>query len=313
VDVSGKAVLLIEVEPPEPGDPLFPLRMPFEKTQEGTVFVRRQASSNPADAQEILDLSDRAARRRRLSLGVEVGPPVTWTAVVLDPDAIDAALQLLRRSAIESLHQYRRQGRGEILGPFGESRSEREYEEAVNTYVAHCRHVLTDVFISKLIESEVLQMSLRLVNATDHHLSAVRVRAQVAGPVHVWQEDRPTALPQPPQPYGKIPQSTFDVTLLSSNLNTDMSHLLGPDGIQTETGVEIRWQPVELPPQDALDLPGVALAVCPAPESDRLRLEWRASSPSTTGVAIGTVEVEVGSWRPTGSQMLQLIREVDSQ
>ncbi len=65
VSRSRGDVLVIVVQPPEPGDPIYPLCRTYQSTKgsgadEGTVFVRRGTKSRPASAADIRLLTARA-------------------------------------------------------------------------------------------------------------------------------------------------------------------------------------------------------------------------------------------------------------
>jgi hypothetical protein len=83
VMVDKRSVLVVTVEAPQWGDPVHPARKTFNPSdgrgpafQEGTVFVRHQASTDPATAADLDMLSRRATRRPGGQLEVEcVRPP----------------------------------------------------------------------------------------------------------------------------------------------------------------------------------------------------------------------------------------------
>ncbi|MGI8757487.1 MAG: AlbA family DNA-binding domain-containing protein [Acidimicrobiales bacterium] len=250
VTVKGRAVLVIEVAPPLPGDPLFPLRQHFGNVRDGSVFVRRQASSDPADSAEVLQLSDRAARRRRLALSVKRTDSTAMSAVELRPEVVTGFLDTEEEVCMESLLDYRRQrdrkeqerreqarknnplrgaalfkAIGDVANPMGgvrptgfgqilgERRTEQEFEEQVARYVEDCRDTLNEVVISKLISRAHIQVRLRIVNPTERHIPAVRVVATIDGPIFVATEDRPSDLPPTPRPYGTDSEPSITASL----------------------------------------------------------------------------------------------------
>jgi hypothetical protein len=62
VELDGKAVLVITVEPPRWGDKAYPLRKAFDRYEDGIIFVRRLGKTERASSAEIDQLSARAAR-----------------------------------------------------------------------------------------------------------------------------------------------------------------------------------------------------------------------------------------------------------
>jgi Putative DNA-binding domain len=61
IDFQGVTVLVVVVEPPRQGDPVWPLRKEFSPAQDGTVFVRRKARTERGNAAEVDMLSRRTA------------------------------------------------------------------------------------------------------------------------------------------------------------------------------------------------------------------------------------------------------------
>lgn len=343
VDESGRSVLVIEVEPPEPGDPLFPLRMQYAQTAAGTVFVRRQAASPPADDQEILQLSERAAGQRRMTLDIERGDEDDWLAVVPKAQDLDRVLDTLREEAMAPLqeaqakrrreHEARRREAatknpvfgslgvdisqiiganlvpaGARLGGYGENRSEEDYEVEVDAYIRECQNLLSDVVIAQVIEGELLTINLRASNSTEHHLAAVSIVASISGQIHVWDELRPDSLPPRPRAYGQV-SPAVDIPHHYPSLVRAGTYPNQPEVTQTSDGIEVRWQPTEISPLDSVRLPEVPIAIfAKSRGTDVMIINWRASSPGARGVATGTIPVPVRAATPTADMLLNLLR-----
>lgn len=69
LSVGDKAVLVVTVEPPSPGDAIFILRKEFSPHRSGTVFVRKHARTVHADAADM-----DALQRRLLAAGTKAAP-----------------------------------------------------------------------------------------------------------------------------------------------------------------------------------------------------------------------------------------------
>jgi hypothetical protein len=85
---GGSTVLVVTIEAPQPGDRIFTLRKEFGGNRSGTVFVRKQGRTVPADAEDLDGLQRRltaAPRSSGASLAVRaVGDvPLSW----IDPEA----------------------------------------------------------------------------------------------------------------------------------------------------------------------------------------------------------------------------------
>ncbi|MDP9404204.1 MAG: putative DNA binding domain-containing protein [Actinomycetota bacterium] len=90
----GSTVLVVTVEAPEPGDRIFTLRKEFGGNRSGTVFVRKQGRTVPADAEDLDGLQRRltaAPRSSGASVDIRaVGDvPLSW----IDPEATRPAIE----------------------------------------------------------------------------------------------------------------------------------------------------------------------------------------------------------------------------
>lgn len=346
VGVDGATVLVAEVSPPEPGDPLFPLRQTYEKFREGTVFVRRQASSDPADAEEILHLSERAAGRQRLRLTVEPASQEKLFALDLTDEVIAELVGAERSTCMRSLSDVREKARHEDeerrkrarvqnplfgatlagldpaignmypsftrigLGP-GEDRSQAEYERQVERHILDYQASLAEVSLTRLVETGAAQVCLTVVNPTERHIPAVRVTALIDGPVFVDADDRETEMPSRPRPFGTSPLSAMDDLILRS---TDLSLDLSPPNpapstveVQRKAGVEIRWPPTEIPPLGRVELDPVSLGIFPPPDSDALGVTWSATSSGFDGVVTGSIRLVTEAVVPATSNLSKVL------
>jgi hypothetical protein len=82
VSVEGKSVLVVTVEAPQQGDPIFTLRRAIQKYQAGTIFVRKHGRTVPADAEDIDALQGRLVARLPSGAELEVSllgeEPLSW-------------------------------------------------------------------------------------------------------------------------------------------------------------------------------------------------------------------------------------------
>jgi hypothetical protein len=91
---GGKTVLVVSIEPPQPGDRIFTLRKEFDRYRSGTVFVRKQGRTAPADAEDLDALQRRlTATPRATGASLEVravgNVPVSW----VDPGTVRPAIE----------------------------------------------------------------------------------------------------------------------------------------------------------------------------------------------------------------------------
>lgn len=65
VNVDGVHVMVFVVEPPNPGDPIWPLRREYGRDPAGRIFVRKSGATQPALAADIDMLSNRASESKQ--------------------------------------------------------------------------------------------------------------------------------------------------------------------------------------------------------------------------------------------------------
>ena len=81
VPADGVTVLVVTVEAPGQGDPIFTLRREFDKARSGVVFVRKHGCTVPADAGDMDALQARLVAARpptALEVGLIGDVPVSW-------------------------------------------------------------------------------------------------------------------------------------------------------------------------------------------------------------------------------------------
>ena len=118
VGVDGVSVLVVTVESPQAGDPIFPLRKAFTAAQEGAVFVRKQGRTSPADAADMDALGQRLLARAPSGADLEVellvADPIAWLDTVGSPEAIQQWADEKRSRLIEyaqAVEQQRQEAR----------------------------------------------------------------------------------------------------------------------------------------------------------------------------------------------------------
>jgi hypothetical protein len=92
VSVQGKTALVVVVEAPTPGDPIFSLRREFGNARSGTVFIRKPGRTAPADAKDLdalqTRLLTRAAPPGELEVSLVGDVPISWIDAPTVPDVI---------------------------------------------------------------------------------------------------------------------------------------------------------------------------------------------------------------------------------
>lgn len=243
VDHSGVSVLVVTVEAPRAGDPGWPLRKAFNNAAEGTLFVRRKGSTNPASSDEVAMLFQRVA----------VAPPMPFQLVCrLLPDkplrTLDVATYLdhvratieqdanaMRVAATETLAERERQrqtnaGRAlvdpELLAKLMPSiqglglsqstpdrRTIADYELEVDQYVEDWSAWAESTWPADawtLLDD----VHIEVLNPTDTYLTGVRVELRFDDDRIICLDEKPDSSDPPAKPRGFgepiVTRSEFD-------------------------------------------------------------------------------------------------------
>jgi hypothetical protein len=233
VELDGKSVLVVTVEPPRWGDPIRCFRkayLPAEKGKElmpaATIFVRHTASTERATPDDIDMLSRRAARQPGSELDIEVRPVEGAELGRADcrPETIEAF------AADEEQRLLRQLTRGQAGGAATNAlfsvvdhRSPVDFRQQVARYIEQLKHRLRGVLLATSVLHNVGLLELEILNRTDATFIAVQVELTFPAPVGVcvWKRDATdrSALPDRPAPYGEGAQQ-MSSSLIAGLLRT---------------------------------------------------------------------------------------------
>jgi Putative DNA-binding domain len=306
VDVDGRSVLVVAVEPPQWGGPAHPVRKSFsdgagELLSDGDIFVRHHASSDPAKATDIDALSRRAARAPGDELDVDVRLTNETPLRRLD----------LREESVQKFADERRQillrslsAPGSVYGGFptglvaGEFRTKTDYQNQVEKYAQELTEKLPSVLAARSILMNVGRLELDIVNDTAHPFARVRVELLIPDdvPVCVWQDeaqnDNRHELPPSPAPYGKGSRGHAGILIpdLVSPFMTKPAWVpsLGRSGDKRT----VVFADKDVRAESTAELPYIWLIV-----DDKapvvIPIEWRATAHDAKKKVRGTIDVKV--------------------
>lgn len=294
VEIDGRHVLFITVEAPEWGDPPFPLRKEagdeLGKTmRNGTIYIRRPGKSEPANADDLDMLTERARERpRELALALEAeGVPLRAINHVVFTEAH-------REAAIAQIQQRLLRGVPQSRGPFefasaAEPRSPENYRSQIDSYVDAVRRRWSTVVAADVVENERVPLALVIVNPTDQVFDSVQVEARLridtswvySSPGDFRRRLKP---PDEPAPWGDFMATTRLVP---------GGFLDGVEIEREENRVLLRFNPVLVRPGSRHRLSAVLLALPPVMAGSEIPLSWRATSASTPGDDSGIVTLPV--------------------
>jgi hypothetical protein len=308
VTAQGRDVLVIVVEAPKWGDDIHALRTGFNNVLEGTVFVRSQAKTRQANAEEHKLLQQRLLRRQQstqlggLQVGFTIGPP--HSVVVLDPtpEQVDDWVDE-RRAAIRAWHQAVIDATEEpnkgILASLFRPKID---EQAIEEHLQLCRQRVFDATRRALIEGGFSLLSMKVTTPGPRIFENVELTLTIDTPHSAFEErDAPAdleSLPPPPKPPKKITTgdvlgiSTIGSALVPSFLRTPLPKFQIPD---TRIYIEddlITLTIGRLRPEKPVTSTGFHIFLHER-RQDQLPIAWTLTSTSAQGVQRGTTEVPV--------------------
>jgi hypothetical protein len=230
---SGKGILIVVIDPPHWGDPMWTLAKQIGKYADGAIFVRKRARSEPANSADIARLSERLIRTAateglNIGIGVQCAQPlarIAWTE-----ESIDAAIDAERTDLMLPLLQERfdLDGHKDADSLYGtgmpsvtiaiaasrlfaskpEPRTQPQYEAAVETYLGAIRESLPGAMLRAAV-GLVAAPKFTATNLTQRNYERLLVGVHIAGEVDAESgRSRPLKLsdllPRRPRLWGPI-------------------------------------------------------------------------------------------------------------
>jgi hypothetical protein len=107
ISITGTHVLLVTVEPPRWGDPIYLLHRAYGNCEAGMVFVRRGSSTARANPVEMAYLQERVAQRAdRVRVELTLPTPCHMPPVDLRMDAVDTWVDAEREALVAPLERH---------------------------------------------------------------------------------------------------------------------------------------------------------------------------------------------------------------
>jgi hypothetical protein len=319
VQVDGQPVLVITVEPPQWGHPMFALRKTFETYEDGDVFTRRNGKTQKANHQEIRMLSDRAAAQGdRLGIDLEwFEAPSEAAALDVSEEAVDAWIEQERATLLAASGVRRRLREGTVGAATFEDRVRRErpeHEKKVEAYLTKVRPYVRDIWRSQVQKAELGQMDLAIVNLTEHNFAAVKVVMEFQG--DVWSafsrfDIDTSGFPERPRSWASREKEFAPAQASSSSIwdslraarvmspTVDPSKYLDPlksAGSSTNSGsTTLTFSSVDVRPAYRHHIGPAYLMASAEYAGEEIEGTWYATSTSASGIARGVFTVRVAS------------------
>jgi len=342
VRVDDVDLLLITVEPPRWGDPIWTFRKEYAPTggaraiREGTVFVRRQGSTDQADTKELRALTDRASSAPgRLAVELQLedddrGVPVDDSPAVVTEWAEGereslGGPQVLPIQAAESAEPREADTRAVLdaerkalvfkssLERFvAETRTPAEYAETVAAFIERGSAALPAALRRGAIAHGLGRLRLWVANLTDRNFTQVMVelhfeQPRVAAYFDRYEVEGPD-FPSRPATWGA---STYQKAILSSLrpsiLNYPVTGLTPrpPRGsIDNSGSSRVRFDPIDIRPDYKHRLPTIYLLVSHDYRGETLTASWSATATNVSGIVGGTIQVPIAPDTPTLGDLL---------
>lgn len=298
VTVEGKEVLVIAVDPPKGGDPIYTLHKDFDKYYAGMIFVRRTAQTAIAGPGEILLLTRRAqASEERQSLSLESAndpaevPCWPW---------LEETVSSLCATELEVVKEGGRrrppQRKGFTTVASFDHRSEKDYEREARAYLRRFKEYLLSSAMQSYAGKGHGLLRLHLRNSQERSYQQVRVELDLPEGVSAFLGDdylgRSFKRPRRPIPLGA------DSSIMSSrviNTETLISNGPVPDVHMRVEGNAILCDVVSLRAEETLPLPLVHLMALEKLAESSLMLPWSVTAVNALGRTRGNLEIRIGA------------------
>lgn len=318
VDYEDAHVLVVIVDPPQQGDPVHTLQKQFAKYQAGEIFVRlkgRTELRRPSDVRRLVARQAAGAASSRLTVEVvnaDGNAPPTVTPLDASDEAIQPWLDDEQSDLLSALkekmdlpprwHTGAATAFGSVKRFVEDGRSHDEYRSEVAEYIDLARGRALGIAIKRHVASGVARLALALTNPTDHPFRDVRVTLYIPGEgvgaftdtLHDIPADR---LPRRPRRWGpRIEDRTLGFAFpqpVKTPAMPTVTPYVPTVEIDNSGSTRLSYLLVSLGPRDTVPLDVAHLVANHAHAGTQLTGEWEARSTHVSGVARGTITINV--------------------
>jgi len=322
LQVDGLNVLVVVVDPPRPGDPIYLLRKQLDKYQPGTIFVRHAGRTDQANVSDLEQLQARLLERTP-SLGLNI--TALASTIELAPDATAAAddwAAAHERSLRSARYEAHLSGPLE-MATFAvrtmidgeeepDARTVEQYQEQVRAYINTSKVALVARFRWLLYRHTPAMVRLRIANETDLGYRAIRLSVHLPGKVLPWPRDQRDAAklgwpswPQKPRPLGTptLKANAVNHAILLSKLGqispaavvaAAFPRQFSTPGyaVRDSGSVDIEYDDFDLRPGEERNLPAVPILVQEG-AGNVISATWKATAEGIRGRPVGQLALTV--------------------
>lgn len=300
IQVDDTTILAIEVEPPRYGDSIHTLKKTYDRYRAGTIFVRKNGKTHPAEPEDIKKLEQRVQGAQLCVDLAFVGDlPISW----FDEPALIATITQVADSEKEA--QLRQARQTQEPGPAGEARRTltralygtdprtlTQYTDEVEQWHSEWTERAPEHWMGAYADASHGTCSLSLTNLTDRNFTSVEVRLEIPDAQVVTDlYDFKTNPPRKPLPYGQGRRLLGFDNALSTLRMPSLGYTPTVWADNDEDRAFVVWKVGDLRPEQTLNSDPLYIFVDKDPSTRRLSVSWSATSKSVSGVARGTIEL----------------------
>src|SRR5699024_11029346 len=319
---SPNVVLVVIVEPPEPGQPPFICRSNGEGLQDGRIYVRAEGETREAKAEELDQLLERGRATAESDVRLEVSLTDSITPVALDTSVtIEEYIDRARARLLAALpgpssltHSTLRGSWVTSLSEVPEDRTEGQYQHEIEDWAARAS-AAWPAALERFLGMALRPIAIRIENLGQQYLEDVQVSIHLEGEVHGVEyisgyytddpDDRPApeslGLPGPPRAWGPRPNPAMFLT--TPHYPADLGYLAdlstGPRRLNWNNSgsVDIRLDAGDIRPQSNEEFheEEVALVLWAHRDPEPVRGSWSITARGHHHVYEGELSVALGN------------------
>jgi hypothetical protein len=298
VELDGRHVLVVTVDPPREGDPIWPLRKtytdPGGKTQhDGRIFIRRRGLTVGAPSSAEIDMLTRRSRAQTGGLDLEI--LLAGSRVAPIDLGEEARERWLARVGTKLLRGVPERSPAEFVSrtSMEEQRTPEGFRGEVDHHLGELAAVFPRAALADAVEAGLGLVRLKVSNRSQDNFSGLLVELEIPAGFEAFFDASEVRegyeRPKPPRPYGT---SRIDFGAILNRPAKVVAPLhLGT--IERGATLRVRFQPFDLRPGYTTALDPLYLIPIPERPPGDLLVGWIATSTNVSGSARGELTVPV--------------------
>lgn len=299
VTVDGKPILILTIEAPRAGDPIFALQKGYDVAPAGRVYVRRHGKTEEAGPADLRALEARGqAARPKVELLVTRAAEtnVLRGASFTKEDLAQWLAREQQRLAIppdppRRPYDYITSFPASERFLSSETRSKDRYTQEVGAYLARAHRRWLALVAIATVRDELAPIDLQIVNPTDRNFEGVEVVVELPDKLMVWMstDDVEATLkaPSPPKLWG-----THRITDIFPDVAPRVR--VRNDEVEREgDSRRVRFLARHVRPGETVRLPLIYLTLPAEMAGQELDIRWRLTSTGVDGWREGEITFAV--------------------